>query len=136
MKSSACLPVPLLLITLVFVVCTCDLQHHELKDQPTDYYLQATSFYQEFVDNKEISSLKYQGKVLEIVGTIQAIQKSGEGHYQIVLNSNHRQGWIRCDCRDFPSTSLTQLAVGQIIHVKGTFADFTKDLRLSPCLII
>jgi hypothetical protein len=99
--------------------------------------IDADALYGEFDANGVAADMKYKGKVLEVTGTIKAIEKPLYGGPQVELGSAKYEFRSTVDC-EFPDSALVALAnlrKGQRLTIRGRYKGFGVSVLLDHCVL-
>lgn len=98
-----------------------------------DFSLTPDELYDAFDQNEADATSKYQGKVIEVKGSV-ARTKQDESQLNVILQAqNSMTGGVNCSMRD-----LTQEAPakGDVVTIRGECQGYLMDVVLNNCVII
>ncbi|MEL6944003.1 MAG: hypothetical protein AAFO82_15180, partial [Bacteroidota bacterium] len=81
--------------------------------------INASSIYKSFSDNEAKANELYSGKIIEISGTLQAVDQDEEGNYKVTLDSDGQMGNVVCTLEAHNPSTVDELAIGESIAIKG-----------------
>src|SRR6478672_389065 len=78
--------------------------------------VEATELYQAFVSNSIAAQQNFNGKVLEVKGSVEAVTTNQENEKLVLLKTNESGAYINCTVEE---KELTHLVKGDVVSVKG-----------------
>lgn len=113
--------------------------HMDYERAEPDFELKAEELYFAFVNDENISSEQYNGKVLLLTGEIARVELIDE---MVIVSFVFDEGifgdeGVRCTMLQSQHTKTLQLKVGQSVRIKGLCTGFTgSDVVLEYCSIV
>ena len=86
-------------------------------------------FLAEFEVDEELSNSTYLNKIIEVEGVVSEYNKE---YFSLVIQGDDLGGVV---CNFQPNYTIPEIAVGQIVKVKGRCAGFLFDVQLMECAI-
>lgn len=84
-----------------------------------DYRVNAVSFYAEFEESEEAANVKYQNKIVEIVGEVEGIDVS-EGTLPIITFKTDGFGIVKCTMEtQLSSDELNSIEINSSLVIRG-----------------
>jgi ABC-type lipoprotein release transport system permease subunit len=96
--------------------------------------LNANDLVNAFARNETKSNNLYEGKIIEITGSINEITFLNDRN-TIILNSNNESFGVICDINPNQKEKINKLKKHQKIRIKGICKGFLKDVILLNCTI-
>jgi len=113
--------------------------HTNFEKAKAEFSLTAVDFYNEFINNKEAASAKYNGKVVEITSEVSKIESDTNIAYIVFVFSEGVFGdeGIRCDMLPDFIEDVKMLKTGDKVTVKGYCTGYNDtDVIMENCSII
>jgi tRNA_anti-like len=114
----------------------------DFETMETDYSLSVDELYDAFENDEKGSTAKYQGKPIEVNGTIESIDTIQDGQIQIVLTaSNALFGGLKAQLHPKHITEpeyqkkAKGLASGETVILKGQCVGFNMEVEMNNCFI-
>lgn len=107
--------------------------HADLSKLSPDYELSQDELISTYNDNESQADEIYLGKILEVSGTIAAIE-TGEDGATITMGSDEYMGGILFEFE--PAENLTGYKVGDPVTIRGTCSGILMDVVLNRCVIV
>ncbi|WP_299601569.1 hypothetical protein [uncultured Aquimarina sp.] len=86
----------------------------------------------DFINDESTANTKYLEELIQVNGTITAIEKGKDGNDIITLGNENTIGSIICHL----SKNEKNLKIGQEISIKGICTGFLMDVILVKCVIV
>ncbi|MBL7741497.1 MAG: hypothetical protein JNK14_19915 [Chitinophagaceae bacterium] len=99
----------------------------DYKNVNPDHTLSAAALIQEYEKNDSVASKKYNGKSVEINGSIRSIEKDEKGFYTVVVGEAAGLSSVRCSMDTSHAADAAVLAAGTSVNIRGACAGFNKD---------
>ncbi|MBL7743035.1 MAG: hypothetical protein JNN00_06110 [Chitinophagaceae bacterium] len=99
----------------------------DYKNVKPDFTLSASALIQAYEKDDPGASLRYNGKSLEITGTVKAFEKDEKDFYTVVLSDSTGLSSVRCSMDTIHSTDAAILTAGSAVTIRGACAGFNKD---------
>ncbi len=93
--------------------------------------IDAADLFREFSETEKTATAKYNGKVLEISGIINALSTNQEGKTIVQLQTDDPMFGINCTME-----KNVKLKEGEMITLKGICSGFTTDVIIIRCYLI
>lgn len=107
--------------------------HADLSKLSPDYELSQDELISTYNDNESQADEIYLGKILEVSGTIAAIE-TGEDGATITMGSEEYMGGILFEFE--PAENLSEYKVGDQVTIRGTCSGILMDVVLNRCVIV
>jgi hypothetical protein len=102
----------------------------------TSIKINAKDLYKAYENNEIAAGQKYQGKIVEVQGTISTIGKDIMGSPYVGLKTSNVIGLIQCLTADSENSRVAELNKGQSVTVVGKVIGFTFGmLEIDNCVI-
>ena len=101
-------------------------------DSPVAYRISAEQLYTEFDDDEAAANKKYTDKVIEVHGTVGAVQQTEQGT-NVLLAAGNATGGVSCNLQGNNHASIT---TGETIKVRGTCSGFLMDVNLVDGILV
>lgn len=121
----------LMVIASLAVVYAVWNKPHENIEAVDGIKIPATELFLAFTENEKKAAEKYNGKVLEVTGTVSAVETNQQGQTIIRLQSNDVLFGINCSMEQ-----KTTVQVAATVTIKGSCSGFTTDVVLIHCYLI
>jgi DNA/RNA endonuclease YhcR with UshA esterase domain len=95
----------------------------------------AVEFYGQYEQSETLANAKYINKVIEVTGTIAAIQTSDKS-CSILLDAEQPTGAVNCVFSNEGKNRIMSLKKGQKMTVKGKCSGFLMDVNLVDCVMV
>lgn len=107
-----------------------------MKRLEAEYRVNAVDFYTEFEENEEAATLKYQNKIIEIVGEVADIEVSDENKPSISLKTDGF-GVVKCTLEsDLTSEELNKIQLNSTLVIKGECLGILLDVLVTRSIIV
>ncbi|MFH0760877.1 MAG: hypothetical protein V2A67_05185 [Bacteroidota bacterium] len=104
----------------------------------TDYRIEATALYKEFEADEQAATDKFAGKILEVSGSVESIEKNEWGHVTIAFIDP--VFGVTCTIDSLQAMSqpevVTALKSGDLIIIKGRCDGMLTDVKLVKCVLV
>ena len=104
---------------------------HENVEDITGIKVNAADLFQAFSENEQQATNTYNGKVIEVTGTVAAIEKNQQGKTIVQLNSNDPLFGVNCTMEHDADVKQSET-----VNIKGVCSGFTTDVILIRCYLI
>jgi len=98
--------------------------------------INASNIYKSFSDNEAKANELYAGKVIEISGTLQAVDQDNQGSYKVTLDTDGQMGNVVCTLGTNSPNSVKSLKIGKAIAVKGVCTGYLFDVIIEKAIIL
>lgn len=102
----------------------------------TELSINAGSLYAAFETDETKANGTYVGKVLEVSGQLNAIDKNEDGSYQLKLAADNPLGQVVCTLTSGNSTAVPNAKIGSTATVKGVCTGYLFDVVIDNAIII
>lgn len=102
-------------------------KNKDLSEAAADYTVIATEIINEFSQEEKKASVKYNGKVLSVTGTIKLIDKDEKGYYTVAIGDTASLNAVRCSIDSIHTMEATALKQGISVSVKGICTGYNAD---------
>jgi len=123
----------LILIVVIGYFVVLNLPKASTKNKDTKIEVQAIKLFSDFNKNEKHANNKYNGKVIEVTGTVRATSKDKKGDTVVLLNTNDMVGSILCT---FENNTTSKLNEGQEVTIKGQCSGLLMDVVLNKCTLV
>jgi hypothetical protein len=96
-----------------------------------DVEVTADQMYREFLEDEAKANLKYRDKIVEVEGSIRAVDHSNEKPI-VILNTEDSLFGISCDIISKKNLDVNK---GEFVKVKGVCAGMLSDVVMTRCSI-
>ena len=101
-------------------------------DKTAAVTLSAVALYKQYQSNENAANQKYLGKVIEVQGSVSAINQQN-GLAVLSLTTGNPAGAINCQL--FTSDKISAVKVGDAVTIKGKCTGFLMDVNLVDCAL-
>lgn len=138
-------PKYLLLIVLVAIVIVALVglkmyfkPHADINKLEADYTIDAITLINEFQENEEVASSKYNEKVLEISGSLASNSKLSNGTTLLILEDEMEGISCQLDSNWVASNQevIESLEPGNPVTVKGVCKGYLMEIKVSPAVVV
>ncbi len=122
-------------IAFLYVFRTTEPDMLKLK---TDFRIEATALYGEFEADEQAATGKYAGKIIEVSGSVELVEKNEWGHVTIALIDPFFGVTCTLDSLQAASQPEVVAAVktGTRITIKGRCDGMLTDVKVGQCVIL
>ena len=124
-----------LLILVVSVVYVFNKPHRNVVDAKPQYSLSLDEMHDEFLADEEKAGQKYFDKVVELKGTLSALNMGENGRYNFLLEES-----VRTASGEIIELNDEELnLVGEEVKIKGLYIGYEnllEEIQLSECTIV
>lgn len=107
-----------------------------MKRLTAEYRVNAIDFYTEFEENEEAANVKYQNKVIEIMGEVQNVQIT-EGNLPVIDLKTEGFGVIKCTLEsDLSSEALNKINLNSTLVIRGECIGMLLDVQIGRAIVI
>jgi len=111
-----------------------NLKHTDMSQAKPDYVLTSTELREAFEQNETAASAKYINKIIEVSGTIAAVNPGKDKIVTITLQTGSDLSSIICT---FPAVGESlPFTAGDNINLRGECSGFLMDVLLNNCALI
>ncbi|MBT5015923.1 hypothetical protein HN748_02700 [Candidatus Peregrinibacteria bacterium] len=110
-------------------------QVSSVEQQEEAIVISARDLYDEYDANEILADELYDGKILEVSGTVSSIGKDILDDMYVALKTNNVIGSVQCMLEDSELTKATSLVEGQSITVRGKNTGKLMNVLLRGCTI-
>ena len=107
--------------------------HADIASKPPQHKVDANTLFDAFKDNEQAANKKYNGKVIQVSGTLQKHDTTEQNKHVLLLNTEDDFFGISCY---MDSTFSGNPKVGTKLEVKGKCDGYTTDVVLSKCILV
>lgn len=138
-------PKYLLLIVLVAIVIVALVglkmyfkPHADINKLEADFTIDAITLINEFQENEEVASSKYNEKVLEISGSLASNSKLSNGTTLLILEDEMEGISCQLDSNWVASNQevIESLEPGNPVTVKGVCKGYLMEIKVSPAVVV
>jgi hypothetical protein len=111
-----------------------------------DVRIPALQLVSEFERNDSLANQKYLGKIIELEGPLKELEKTGDGHFVLVLGNEGSMSSVRCSMDSAHTDRINSPAPGTLVVIRGACTGFRKnellgenlgsDVELNRCVLI
>lgn len=124
----------IIIVVAIFGASLYNQPHREASDEDAVASVTATELYEAYSSDEQKSNELYLDKVLEVQGTIAAVNKEANDGLSVQLETSSDMGLIVCMLT--PDENHSKLNKGSEVKIKGICTGFTLDVVLVRCSII
>jgi hypothetical protein len=109
-------------------------KHTDTSRAKPNYIVNATALQKEFEDNEKDASAKYINKIIEVSGTIAAVNQTENSMLNIALKTGSDMSTVTCtlSATDDPA----KYTAGNEITIRGECSGFLMDVQLNNCSVV
>ncbi len=122
-------------IGLVIGLSLFNKPHQDLSSADAAYQVEATSLFSEFESDETGANEKYLNQVLEVKGTVQDIQSTGDGGMILVLGNAGEPFGVNCALLPEAKAHAASVEKGAVVKVRGICTGYLMDVTLSRCIV-
>lgn len=130
----------IVLVTIAFLVLSGALiglflfnkQHNDLKDLKPHFIISAADLQKEFESDETSATSKFSGKIIEVTGIVQIINKGEENTWSIVLKTENDFSSVICTFS--PGNEPVNFSPGSEATVRGECSGYLMDVLLNNCV--
>lgn len=101
-----------------------------------DYRVNAVEFYAEFDESEEAANVKYQNKIVEIVGEVEGVDMS-EGTLPVITLKTDGFGTIKCTMEaQLSSDELNDIQLNSSLVIRGECQGMLLDVLIGRSVVI
>jgi len=129
---------PLILLTLIGLTTAVFFYNKPFQNigkAKAAYVLSSSELFSQFEKNTSESLKKYQGKVLEISGSVQTVEIQEKYATVILANEGDFYG-INCSFNAKHLEGLNSLVIGQLATIKGECKGYIDDVIINNCVLV
>ncbi len=112
--------------------------HPDMLRQKTDYIIEAGDLYHEFETDEPEATAKYAGKILEVRGRLESVEKVGWGNIALIFLDP--LFGVTCTIDSLQavrqSVVLDPLSPGDQVAVKGRCDGMLTDVKVVHCVVM
>ena len=109
--------------------------HQDLASTDAAYQIEAASLFSEFESDEAGANEKYLNQVLEVKGTVQDIQSTGDGGMILVLGNAGDAFGVNCALLPEAKANAASIEKGAVVKVRGICTGYLMDVTLSRCIV-
>ncbi len=111
-----------------------ELKHKDLAKVRPDFTMSAVELYKAFETDETSATSKYVQKVIEVTGTVEAVNRGEGNSVNVSLKTGSVLGNVICTFQGLPAG--TALKDGQDAVIRGECSGFLTDVLLNNCSLI
>ena len=96
----------------------------------------ATELYTAFETDEANATTQYIGKVLEVQGTLMAVEQSDQGGTSLILEAGGMMGGVVCRLDSAATFNSLTVLPGQSVKLRGECTGKIMDVELARCVLI
>lgn len=101
-----------------------------------DYRVNAVSFYAEFEESEEAANVKYQNKIVEIVGEVEGLDVS-DGSLPVITIKTDGFGTVKCTMESqLSSKDLNSIQINSSLVIRGECQGMLLDVLIGRAIVI
>lgn len=108
----------------------------DIHSAPTELAVNATGLYADFEQDETSANATYAGKVIEVSGTLNAVEQDEAGGYVLSLETGSPLGQVVCNLPASEKLSATATTINQAMKIKGVCTGYLFDVVLDNATII
>ena len=132
----------LLIVVVIGAVAAYFVYDNFLKTAPSmssltaEYRVNALAFYAEFEESEEAANVKYQNKVVEIVGEVEDV-KSAENSLPVITLKTDGFGTVKCTMESqLSSDELKDIKINSSLVIRGEVQGMLLDVLVGRSIVI
>jgi hypothetical protein len=99
----------------------------DLLDVKAGFILPAVDLIKEYESNDSAATKKYNGKIVEVNGSVKKVETDEQGYYTIVLGDTARLSSVRCSMDSTHQKDAANIVEGSSVTIRGACTGFNKD---------
>ena len=107
----------------------------DINSAATELTINAGRLYAAFDTDEAEANVAYVGKVIEVSGQLNAIDKNDDGSYQLKLAADNPLGQVVCTLAN-SKVAVTNAKIGATATVKGVCTGYLFDVVIDNAIII
>ncbi len=108
--------------------------HKNMNRTSADINIEALELFQAYEGNEEAANQMYLDKVIQVQGTIRAIEKDETGQVNVTLDTGSDLFGIRCQMDELSDPANFSALKGEKITLKGICTGMLMDVVLVRCV--
>jgi len=102
----------------------------------TEVTINASGLYAAFESDEEAANATYAGKVIEVSGSLNSIDKSEDGGFQVKLTTDSPLGSVLCNLAPGEASPANAAVIGGPVSVKGVCTGYLFDVVVDNATIM
>lgn len=135
-KISKKITIPLIIFVIAGILAMSYVfraPENSVANENSAYTLTADELFTAFEENESMANEKYLGKVIEVSGTINEIEKTDNGQLVLLLSCSSPLGGIRCTFESKQHQVSKQVSQGSACTIKGKCSGMLMEVVLDNC---
>jgi len=135
-KISKKITIPLIIFVIAGILAMSYVfraPENSVANENSAYTLTADELFTAFEENESMANEKYLGKVIEVSGTINEIEKTDNGQLVLLLSCSSPMGGIRCTFESKQDQVSKQVSQGSVCTIKGKCSGMLMEVVLDNC---
>jgi uncharacterized protein (DUF1330 family) len=99
----------------------------DLLEVKAGFILSAVDLIKEYESNDSAATKKYNGKIVEVNGSVKKVETDEQGYYTIVLGDTANLSSIRCSMDSTHYKEAANIVEGSSVTIRGACTGFNKD---------
>jgi len=110
--------------------------HFDMERAAPAHSISAVALYNAYEENELKADELYLGKIIEVKGTVQQIDKPENGQMVIHLQTDHIFGMVSCELDPHSKHADIPAETGTTVTLKGVVTGFLSDVVMNRCIVI
>ena len=107
-----------------------------LAAETADLTITAPELYNQYSENETQANQQYLGKVVQVRGTLQTVNRGENGSLNLILDAGSEMGGVICEIPAGNVPEGLNLQTGKELTLKGQCTGFLMDVVLVKCVIL
>ena len=99
----------------------------QLINAKPDYTMTASALINDFENDDNMATTRYNGKVLEVSGSVLTVEKDDSGYYTVILGEQGTMSAVRCSIDSTQQANAARIKTGSSVLIRGACTGFNKD---------
>lgn len=108
----------------------------DIQAAATELTINASSLYAAFETDEATANGTYAGKVIEVSGTLSAIEQDEAGNYALNLAAGSDLGQVVCNLNHQSTQPALGTTIGESVTVKGVVTGYLFDVVLDNAMLV
>ena len=110
--------------------------HKSLEGIAAEQTVKAVELFSAYENDETTANANYNGKVVEVSGTIKDVSTDESGLLKVTLEANNDFGGVICQMNKEKNYTTDQFKVGTSASLRGDCTGFLMDVVLIRCVVI
>ena len=99
----------------------------QLINAKPDYTMTASALINDFENDDNMATTRYNGKVLEVSGSVLTVEIDDSGYYTVILGEQGTMSAVRCSIDSTQQANAARIKAGSSVLIRGACTGFNKD---------